>query len=205
MTGKLTNPGSRLENCSMAFWVNITLKAALVGLLLFGAFSGLQQFEGKAFFWRLCTYPVAALVIPAVWAVRYRRAAYPYASDMLLTLPFLIDTAGNALDLYDTIEWWDDANHFVNWALLSGAIGALARRNRVRPWEALAYVVGFGAVTAILWEIAEYFAFIRVSDELATAYTDTLGDMALGLAGSLAAGIAFAAWPRWERPNVTNI
>ena len=35
-------------------------------------------------------------------------------------------------------------------------------------------------MTAILWEIGEYFAFIRNSSELATAYTDTLGDMAAG-------------------------
>ena len=39
-------------------------------------------------------------------------------------------------------------------------------------------------MTAILWEIGEYFAFIRNSSELSTAYTDTLGDMALGLSGS---------------------
>ena len=181
------------------------MKAALIFLLVFGAFSGLQQFEGKAFFWRLCTYPPATLVILAVWAVRFRRSSYPYVSDILLTLPFLIDTAGNALDLYDTVEWWDDANHLVNWGLLSGAIGALARRNRVRPWETLAFVVGFGAVTAILWEVAEYFAFIRVSDELDTAYTDTLGDMVFGLAGSLAAGIASAVRFGSRSANVTNI
>jgi len=45
-------------------------------------------------------------------------------------------------------------------------------------------VVGFGGVTAILWELGEYFAFIRNSPELSTAYTDTLGDLALGLSGS---------------------
>jgi hypothetical protein len=39
-----------------------------------------------------------------------------------------------------------------------------------------ALAVGFGGVTAILWEFAEYFTFIRGSPELATAYTDTLGD-----------------------------
>jgi hypothetical protein len=33
-------------------------------------------------------------------------------------MPFLIDTAGNAANLYDTIDWWDDANHVVNWAIL---------------------------------------------------------------------------------------
>ena len=173
-------------------WVNLAVKAALIILLVFGAFSGLQQFEGKAFLWRLATYPVATLVIPAVWYIRYRGTSYPFASDILLTLPFLVDTAGNALDLYDNIEWWDDANHLVNWGLLSGAIGALAVRNRVRPWETLAYVVGFGAVTAILWEVAEYFAFIRRSPELDTAYTDTLGDLSLGLTGSALAGLAAA-------------
>ncbi len=84
----------------------------------------------------------------------------------------------------------------VNWALLSGAIGVLARRSRIRSWETLAFVVGFGAVTAILWEVAEYFAFIRRSPELATAYTDTLGDLALGLTGSVLAGLVAALSPR---------
>jgi hypothetical protein len=32
----------------------------------------------------------------------------------------------------------------------------------------LLLVVGFGGVTAILWELGEYFAFIRHSSELAT-------------------------------------
>ena len=179
-----------------AFWIDVAVKAALIALLAFGAFSGLQQFEGKAFLWRLALYPVATLVIPIAWAVRGRRSAFPYAADILLTLPFLIDTAGNALDLYDTIEWWDDANHFVNWGLLSGAVGVLARRGRVAVRETLALVAGFGAITAILWEVGEYYAFIRNSPELATAYTDTLGDLALGLAGSVVAALAAAFAPR---------
>ena len=158
------------------FWLAVAVKAVLIGLLLVGAFSGLQQFEGKAFLWRLITYPIAAFVVPVVWAVTGRKSLFPYAVDILLTLPFLIDTVGNALDLYDTIWWWDDANHLVNWALLSGAIGALAWRNKVRAWGTMAYVVGFGATMAILWEIAEYVAFIRDSSELDTAYVDTLGD-----------------------------
>ena len=101
---------------------------------------------------------------------------------------------GNALNLYDTIDWWDDANHFVNWALLSGAVAAALLRTHVKRAELVSLVAGFGGVTAILWELGEYFAFIRNSPELATAYTDTLGDMALGLGGAtLAAGIAVIA------------
>ena len=182
-----------------AFWINLAVKVVLISLLAIGAFSGLQQFEGKAFIWRLATYPIAAFVVPVIWAMRARNTAYPYAADILLTLPFLIDTAGNAVDFYDSIWWWDDLNHLVNWALLSGAVGALAWRNDVQPWQTIAYVVGFGAVTAILWEVAEYFSFIRFSEELATAYVDTLGDMTLGLTGSVVAGLIAALSPRRQQ------
>ena len=61
--------------------------------------------------------------------------------------------------------------------------------------------IGFGATTAILWELAEYIAFIRDSPELETAYTDTLGDLTLGLCGSAVAAILAATatvhwWPK---------
>jgi hypothetical protein len=180
-----------------AFWLNLIVKASLVLLLAFGAFSGLERFSGKAFGWRLVGYSIAALIVPAIWAARGRRSSYPFASDILFVLPFLIDTIGNALDLYDTIDWWDDANHFVNWALLSGALAAALARTHIRGTELFGLVVGFGGVTAILWEIGEYFAFIRHSSELATAYTDTLGDLTLGLSGStLTAAISVVALRR---------
>ena len=57
---------------------------------------------------------------------------------MLLVAPFLVDVAGNALDLYDSIVWWDDLNHFVNWALLCGALGA-------------ALLVVLGLLTLLAW------------------------------------------------------
>jgi len=170
-------------------WADVLLKLILVCLLVFGAFSGLQQFEGKGFFWRLVTYPAAILVLPVVWRVWRRQSKYPFAADILITLPFLIDTAGNSLDLYDTVEWWDDANHLVNWVLLSGGFGALVTRLGHGFWISAALVVGFGATTAIIWEIAEYVAFIRVSPELETAYIDTLGDLTLGLLGSVVASV----------------
>ena len=179
-----------------AFWLNLAVKAALVGLLLFSVFSGLERFEGKAMTGRALTYPLAAVVVPVGWwLLRRRRPSleYPYALDILLVLPFLIDVVGNALDLYDTVEWWDDANHFVNWGLLTAAFGQLLLRLPVGPWNAAALAVGFGATTAVLWEFAEYWTFIRDSPELDTAYEDTLGDLALGLSGSTIAALV-TAW-----------
>jgi len=107
---------------------------------------------------------------------------------MLLVAPFLVDVLGNTFDLYDSIDWWDDANHFVNWALLCGALGSLLLRTSLGPFVLFGIVTGFGAAAAILWEIAEYYAFIRGGTELATAYTDTLGDEILGLSGATLAG-----------------
>jgi hypothetical protein len=184
----------------IAFWVDLALKAALIGLLLLAVlFPDLPQFEGKAMTGRAIAYPLAALLVPAVWVLygRKRSDRYPYALDILLTLPFLIDVAGNALDLYDSIDWWDDANHFVNWGLLVAAFGQLLVRLPVGRVAAVGLMIGFGAATAVLWEFAEYFTFIRNSPELETAYEDTLGDLALGLSGSVVAALVTAwLWPR---------
>ena len=187
------------------FWLDVAVKTALVGLLAFGAFSGMEQFEGKAFGWRLVFYPLAAVVVPVGWWLAGRPAPYPYALDILLVLPFLVDVLGNTLDLYDSISWWDDLNHFVNWGLLSLAVGQLVIRLRIPRIETFVIVVGVGAVAAILWELGEYVAFIRDSEELDTAYTDTLGDMMLGLAGATVAGILSAtvlAGPRGQTRGV---
>ena len=187
----------------VGLWMTLAVKGALVGLLLFAVASpDLPQFEGKAMVGRALTYPIAALIVPVGWwLVRRRRrrpVAYPYALDVLIVLPFLIDVAGNAADLYDTIEWWDDANHFVNWGILTAGFGQLLLRLRPERWAAFGLAVGFGAVTAMIWEFAEYWTFIRNSPELRTAYTDTLGDLALGLSGSAIAATLTVTW-LWRR------
>jgi hypothetical protein len=181
-----------LERRRPVFWLNIAVKVLFVALLAFGAFSGLEQFEDKAFGWRLVFYPLAAVLVPLGWWLAGRPRPYPYALDILLVSPFLVDVLGNVFDLYDAITWWDDLNHFVNWALLSLAIGQLVLRFRLPRVETFVIVVGAGAFTAIVWELGEYVTFIRNSDELDTAYTDTLGDMLLGLTGSIVAAAATA-------------
>ena len=154
----------------------------------------LPQFEGKAMTGRALAYPLSTVIVPVAWWLvarhRGRRPDDPYMLDILIVLPFLIDTLGNALDLYDSIDWWDDLNHLVNWAILVAAFGQLLQRLPLHPWAMFGLAVGFGAVTAILWELGEYLTFIRTNpDEYRTAYTDTLGDLTLGLTGSVAAAL----------------
>jgi hypothetical protein len=183
------------------FWVDVALKLAVVGQLLLAVVGpDLEQFEGKAMEARAVVYPLAMLVVPVAWLIlRHRRPVeYPYALDILWTLPFFVDVTGNTANLYDTVGWWDDLNHFVNWGILVAAFGQLLIRLPLTRLVAAGLAIGFGAVTAILWEFAEYVGFIHANEEeLRTAYKDTLGDLALGLSGSIAAAlvIVFLLWP----------
>lgn len=179
-----------------ALVLTVAIKVSLVALAAFGTFAGLDRFVDKGFGWRLAAYPLAVLILPAVWHFFGNGRPFPFVADVLLTLPFLIDVLGNVFNLYDTVTWWDDANHFVNWALLSGGVGVLLLRTRLQPLVIAALIVGFGSFAALLWELGEYFAFIRHSDELATAYQDTLGDMALGTCGAMVAAALTAGWRR---------
>ena len=181
--------------------MDVALKGALLGLLFLAVVRpDLPQFEGKAMAGRAIAYPIAVFVVPVVWWLLQRRrpVAYPYDVDILITLPFLIDVVGNALDLYDSIDWRDDANHLVNWFLLSLGVSRILVRLRLGRWIVAGLTVGFGAVTAIVWEYAEYVTFIRNSPELETAYTDTLVDMALGLSGSALAAVLAVTVLRWK-------
>ena len=191
----------------IATWTVVALTT--VQLLVATLFPDLPQFDGKAFGSRLVAYPVMmSLPVLVWWLLRQRRgytAALPWLGFTLVGIPFLVDVTGNTLDLYDSVVWWDDANHFVNWAFLSAGIGLLLLRSpRVSPdWLLAVAVTGLGAVLAIAWELAEYATFIRFGTELDTAYTDTLGDEALGTLGSLVAAILLvtSARRREARPS----
>ena len=182
-----------------------------VGQLAVATFvPGLPQFEDKAFGSRLVAYPLLMVAPVAVWWFlahrRGSRAPLPWSAFAFLAAPFLVDVTGNTLDLYDTVEWWDDVNHFANWLLLGLGIGLMLRRAEVRPtWVLGVAVAGLGAVLAIVWELAEWWTFIRHGTELDTAYLDTLGDEALGMLGAAVAGAYLAFHDRNRNRNLSSL
>ena len=115
---------------------------------------------------------------------------YPWAADLLVTVPCFSDILGNRLDLYDQIVWFDDWVHFMNTGLLSAAFLLLTRRSSETPGAILARSVAFGLSVSLLWEIGEYAAFITTSSEMPTAYADTLMDLSLGWLGAVTAAVA---------------
>jgi hypothetical protein len=190
-------PQQRVGSPPRAFTVTILIFVATVGQLLVATFAtDLPQFAGKGFGARLVAYPLLMLLVPAGWFLLRRlrpdnaRASVPWTAFALIMAPFLVDVTGNTLNLYDSVVWWDDANHFANWFLLCSGIGVLLMLTRVRPaWAVGTLVAGIGAVLALGWELGEWYTFIRHGTELATAYEDTLADQALGTAGAVLAGV----------------
>ena len=175
-------------------WLPALVLAATVAQLAVATFvPGIERFDDKAFGARLAAYPAMMLLVPALWwlAVKRRRpdATPPYVAFALIMLGFLVDTTGNSLDLYDSLVWWDDLNHFVNWFFLLSGIGLIIARDLRPRWAQLLLVAGLGCLLALGWEIGEWYTFIRHGTELDTAYEDTLADMTLGSWGAFLAAL----------------
>lgn len=170
-----------------AIFVLTTLQLAVAEFV-----PNIPQFEGKAFGARLIAYPLLMAAVPLVWWLSGRHRSYdrpmPWTAFALIMLPFFIDVTGNTLNLYDSISWWDDLNHFINWLFLLLGCGLLITHSRVTPrWALIMTITGLGAILAIAWELGEWYTFIRHGTELNGAYEDTLGDEALGTLGALVA------------------
>ena len=181
--------------------VDLGVKVATVGLLAWAVLSpDLPQFQGKAFTGRAIAYPVALVVFPVGWWSFARgRIPFPILADILFGLPFLIDVVGNALNLYDTIDWWDDANHLVNWVLHTSAVGLLLRYGEWAPATRVALAFGYAVTTAVLWEFAEFVTFVPNSPEAVTAYADTLFDLFNGMVGGLIGAVVTSRLPLLRR------
>lgn len=176
---------------------DIVTKAGLLALVLLAlAVPGFAHLDGKGLVPRAVSYPLVAFAVPIVWAVWWRpRASFPWMVDFLITSTCFTDMLGNCLNLYDAYEPFDNIMHFVNTGILTAAV-ILLTMHRSSPLHAvLERGIAFGVSAALIWEIAEYFAFLRWSPERLGAYADTLSDMSLGALGSvIAAVIIHQAW-----------
>ena len=178
-------------------WVPVLILLLTIGQLAVAEWvPGIDRFADKAFGARLLAYPVMMLVVPALWWFfvkrRHPEEPPPYGAFSLIMLGFLVDVTGNSLDLYDSLTWWDDMNHFVNWVFLLTGIGLVIGRSVEPTWALVVMIAGLGAILAIGWELGEWYTFIRHGTEIDTAYEDTLGDETLGTLGATLAGLLVA-------------
>jgi hypothetical protein len=184
---------------------DIAAKAGLILLVLVAlAAPGFGNLDGKGLVPRAVAYPLAAFAIPFVWFTWWRqRASFPWTADFLVTFVCFSDMFGNFLNLYDAVESFDNLIHLVNTGLLTAAFILLTLHRTAPLGAVIERALAFGVSAALVWEIAEYFAFLRWSPERLGAYADTLSDMALGSLGSLLA--AFWVHGLWRRGHLAEV
>ncbi len=176
---------------------DVTAKLVLVWLLANAlADPDTANLRDKAAGARAVAYPLLAFTVPAIWLLWWKdRASFPWLADLMVTITCFSDILGNRMDLYDRVVWFDDWMHFMNTGLLAGAVVLLTLHHTTGLLRTIERTLAVGATAAIAWELGEYFAFIRGGTEREFAYTDTLGDLALGALGSVVAALLlFGLW-----------
>ncbi len=160
----------------------------MLGLALI--YPDLGHMEDKASGLRAVTYPMLAFTLPAIWWLcRRDRASFPWGPDLMVTLTLFTDILGNRMNLFDTVDWFDDWVHVLNPGLLAAAFILLTLPTTSTLAATLERALAFGMTAAVAWEVAEYAAFISRSTEKQSAYSDTLGDLSLGAVGAVVAAL----------------
>ena len=159
------------------------------------------KWHGKAMRIRALGYLGVTLAVPVIWVLRGRRERYPLGSDLMLSVPLVLDAGGNTLGLYERAHI-DDAVHFSNGAILVTAFGAAVSSRVHSRWEAGALTLGIGATGAMAWEVMEYVGLKMGFRGMNLTYEDTMLDTIESFLGAIVgAGITVARWQAAPRPD----
>jgi hypothetical protein len=119
-----------------------------------------------------------SMLFPILHLVYKRWKRYPVWYDNLYLSIFWLDMAGNSLNLYNSVEWWDHIPHFHGpGALTMVLVGAFA----MAPLAA----AGFATMLHLLLEINEYYGDVLLGTHNVRGIADSINDLAFGLAGVL--------------------
>lgn len=146
---------------------------------------------------------IVAFALPGLMLPRF--LAMKVWADITVSITLLVAAWSNVLDLYTSIGWWDIPVHF----LLAGELAVVAYLFLARfgivpgPFArgftttgAVVLTAAFGLALGALWEMVEWFGYVYITDDIYVTYQDTIGDMAAGGLGALAAGWLMARGPQ---------
>ena len=109
-----------------------------------------------------------SMLFPILHFVYKRWKRYPFWHDALYLSIFWLDMAGNTLNLYNSVEWWDHIPHFHGPGALSMVLmGAF----------------GLAAILHVTLECWEYYGDVLLGTHNVKGIADSINDLAYGLAG----------------------
>jgi hypothetical protein len=185
-------------------WAERGLDATIIGLKTVTVVCAIDavvnanspRFAGKGSRTRAIGYGIGLAVVPVIWRMLPDRGRYPRGLDAAVTVPLLIDAAGNSLGLYEEAHL-DDVVHFLNAAIVAGVAGALFATRTDDPLEAALAGTGSAIAGETFWEIAEYLGLKAGARGMDLTYDDTMADLAESAAGAVVGGMV--TWLRMPR------
>lgn len=148
-------------------------------------------------------FSLPALMLPRALGLRG-------GADLAVDVIILVAAGSNVFDLYRSLPGWDLVVHFLctgaiaatGYVVLSrlGIVPAQASRS-FRPRIPLVICTTVGLAVSALWEMVEWAGRTFITAEIFVTYEDTIGDMALGGLGALAAGALLAVVPLEREPR----
>ena len=176
-------------------------------IFLAGAVAGIALGDAKAAFNLLLGF---AILVAA------RLADLPRVYDLALILALTLTQGGEALGLYDAVDWYDRAVHFlVPMAASQVLYLCLARldvlpdpRQRTLPHHEIGmFVVTFslGLAVGALWEVFEWTSDALFGSNLSESNRDTVGDLVADAAGAFAGGALIVLWAKKGWGSVRRI
>jgi hypothetical protein len=137
--------------------------------------------------------------------VAARLANLPRVYDLALIVALIFTQWGEALNVYDALDWYDRVVHVVVPMLSSQVLYLCLARIEVMPdprgrtlprHEAGMFVAVFalGLAVGALWEIFEYTSDAAFGSQLSEGNADTVGDLVADAVGSLAGGALMVLW-----------
>jgi hypothetical protein len=167
--------------------LNLGLRLVVVGVVADALLHPDEpRYAGKAIGTRGLVLVAASLLVPALQATTRRGERYPLATDNLYLSIFALDLAGNYADLYDRYQYFDLIPHFHGTGAATIVLASLTRRPMLAG-------VGLAQIVHIGLEAQEYYSDVFFDLHNVRGTWDTVNDLLVGAAGSLAyAGIAHA-------------
>lgn len=176
--------------------LNIALKILLFLMFFIATFFPIDHLEGKAIAARAPFFLGAVLVLPILSKVK-KWKTYPHLADVFISIPFLLDTGGNLLYLFDSVWFYDDLIHALNWTCLVLAFHALRFRTITDARDAILLGIGVGAIMIVAWELVEWFVSvdgIGAAGALSLTYGDTIGDLFTSTFGGIVGSVIGVKW-----------
>lgn len=186
-----------MRNFNPALVVNLLLKVALLVCFAIVFVYDFEHLQGKGMEFMAPFFLAVLFVFPLLKYIK-KWDFYPHWADVFITIPFLLDTLGNLFGLFDTVRFFDDWLHAVNWIFVILAVQSFryklsgGRVLGLNRFDDFVYGVSVGAFLIVFWEVAEWVVsvdgFGYVSG-LHLNYSDTITDLAMSTAGGVAGSL----------------